>query len=189
MRAVSCFSRCPKLHRGARAAPHFLLFPSFLRLNASAAGRRGCVEYKTFGTHLGRSDKRGSLRKAVRAPWPLTSRATVLSLPYTSIHRQPRDRPVGDGNSRIIPISSGNFVAQFVSRKEYDITRTGRIASTTQIALCDSADGRSACETVACPVNNRTRYPALCYLSANQISRTYSIVSSVRMLLDARRTT
>lgn len=35
---------------------------------------------------------------------------------------------VGNGNSRIIPISSGNFVAQFVSRKEYDIMRSESVS-------------------------------------------------------------
>lgn len=40
---------------------------------------------------------------------------------YVYIH-QGQDQPASDGNSRIIPISSGDFVAQFVSRKEYDIT-------------------------------------------------------------------
>ena len=72
-------------------------------------------------------DERGSPRKPVRAAGPLVE--ALLSLPYTSIHRQSRDHSRGNGNSRIIPISSGNFVAQFVSRKEYDITRTGHIAA------------------------------------------------------------
>lgn len=53
--------------------------------------------------------------------------ALSLAFVYRYVYRhvyihQGQDQPASDGNSRIIPISSGDFVAQFVSRKEYDIT-------------------------------------------------------------------
>lgn len=87
----------------------------------------------------------------------------LLSLPYTSIHRQSRDHPRGDGNSRIIPISSGNFVAQFVSRKEYDITRTGRIVATkTAVAAIRPMVDRHARRSLVLLITEQgTWYPVL----------------------------
>lgn len=102
---------------------------SYSLLSAAKCEYSLCGALNTKRLALTRTvDERGSPPKPVRAAGPLVK--ALLSLPYTSIHRQSRDHPRGDGNSSIIPISSGNFVAQFVSRKEYDITRAGRIVAT-----------------------------------------------------------
>jgi len=115
------FTRCSKLRCGVRD----MFSCSLLSAAKCKHDRYGTLNTKRLA-FIRTIDEQGRPRKPVRAAGPLVE--ALLS--YTSIHGQSCNHPRGDGNSRIIPISSGNFVAQFVSRKEYDITRIGRIAAT-----------------------------------------------------------
>jgi len=151
------------LCRGTDSKKESILFARLSRRVVQSIARNASFvaprsrESRLANTRSGtRSDQKSEREnREIRACSAAVSAATA----FASVHintqtslRSPRGR---DGNSRIIPISSGNFVAQFVSRKEYDITRAGRIVATT---AASAADGRSTCETLACLVNNGISY-------------------------------